>query len=62
MNVPIVDIPLWLLDRRKLCKDWGKKLRAVESKCEKTIEAISQKKNLEKTSAFIEAHRGSTNN
>ncbi len=58
LSVPAVDIPIWLLDRRKLGKDWGKKLKAVQSKYDKVIESISSKPSLSNIQGFMETHKG----
>ena len=57
LSVPVVDIPLWLLERRKLSKDWGKKLKLVQSKSEQVLGSINSKSNLDKAQAFIETHK-----
>ena len=59
LSVPAVDIPLWLLDRRKLPKDWAKKLKAVHSKGEHIVAAIMEKKNISTIRNFIDSFKGS---
>ncbi len=58
LTVPVGDIPLWLLERRKLPKDWGKKLRAVQTKCESTLSAIAGAKDLADVKAYLDSHQG----
>jgi hypothetical protein len=57
LNVPSADIPLWLLERRKLPKDWGKKLKLVQSKYEKVFADINSKSNLSNIQDFINTHK-----
>ena len=57
LTVPSVDIPLWLLERRRLPKDWGKKLKAVQSKYDKVFESISSKPALGPIQSFIDVHK-----
>ena len=59
LTVPVADIPLWLLDRRKLPKDWGKKLKLVQSKYEKVFEDINKKEALSQILSFIKDHKES---
>jgi len=57
LTVSSADIPLWLLERRKLPKDWGKKLKLVQSKYEKVFSDINSKANLSNIQDFINTHK-----
>ena len=59
LTVPAVDIPLWLLDRRRLCKDWGKRIKAVHTKRDSIIEAIRAKSTLSNIHSFLDDHENS---
>jgi len=59
LSVPAADIPLWLLERRRLSKDWAKKLKAIQTKSSQTLEQILSKPELSSVKPFIDSRNKS---